>query len=315
MARKRKSKVNKTPEAAEIDSKVPRSFVFNRNKLGPAASHLMLEMRKVMSPYTATKLKVREKNVLKDFVSVAGPLGVTHFMMFGRSDVSLNLRLSRVPRGPTLTFHVEQFCLMKDVAAIQKHPRAAVKQYTHPALLVLNNFGGDANHLTLCAKVLQNMFPSISVGEVELTTIKRVALFNYDAESQCIEFRHYELVVQPFGVSKTVKSILKTEVPDLGKLEDISEFLMRGDVAYESDGEGIAEAVDLPEPAHKSHQRGGKSRLKLVELGPRMNLRLLKIEEGLCDGKVLYHALRKLIVGLGRNFCKRPVARVDRLPV
>ena len=55
-------------------------------------------------------IKVRRKNVLKDFVSVAGPLRVSHFVMFSKSDVSVNLRIVRLPRGPTLTFKVK-FCL------------------------------------------------------------------------------------------------------------------------------------------------------------------------------------------------------------
>ena len=41
-----------------------------------------------------------------DFVQVAGPLGVTHFVIVSRTDSHVNLRLCRLPRGPTLTFHI-----------------------------------------------------------------------------------------------------------------------------------------------------------------------------------------------------------------
>ena len=41
-----------------------------------------------------------------DFVNVAGPLGVTHFMIISRSENHVNLRLCRLPRGPTVTFHI-----------------------------------------------------------------------------------------------------------------------------------------------------------------------------------------------------------------
>jgi ribosome biogenesis protein SSF1/2 len=44
-----------------------------------------------MEPFTATKLKMRKGNVLKDFVHVAGPLGVTHFMIFNQTDMGTNL--------------------------------------------------------------------------------------------------------------------------------------------------------------------------------------------------------------------------------
>ena len=41
-----------------------------------------------------------------DFVNVAGPLGVTHFMIVSRSATHVNLRVCRLPRGPTITFHI-----------------------------------------------------------------------------------------------------------------------------------------------------------------------------------------------------------------
>lgn len=52
-------------------------------------------------------VQVRQRNVLKDFVTVAGPLGVTHFMIISRSDDFINLRVCRIPHGPTLTFHIK----------------------------------------------------------------------------------------------------------------------------------------------------------------------------------------------------------------
>lgn len=44
-----------------------------------------------MEPFTASKLRMRKNNVLKDFVNVAGPLGVTHFMIFNQTDMGTNL--------------------------------------------------------------------------------------------------------------------------------------------------------------------------------------------------------------------------------
>ena len=44
--------------------------------------------------------------MLKDFVHVAGPLGVTHFVIVSRTEQYINLKVCRLPRGPTLTFHI-----------------------------------------------------------------------------------------------------------------------------------------------------------------------------------------------------------------
>lgn len=35
--------------------------------------------------------QIRKKNVLKDFVAIAGPLGVTHFMIFSKTASTLNM--------------------------------------------------------------------------------------------------------------------------------------------------------------------------------------------------------------------------------
>lgn len=36
--------------------------------------------------------------------------------------------------------------------------------------------------------------------------------------------------------------------------------------------------------------KSNQSAVRLTEIGPRMTLELVKIEEGLCDGEVLYHS-------------------------
>ena len=52
--------------------------------------------------------KATKKNVLKDFISVAGPMGVTHFIIISKSTEHVYLKIARLPRGPTITFRVPQ---------------------------------------------------------------------------------------------------------------------------------------------------------------------------------------------------------------
>ena len=58
--------------------------------------------------------QVRQRNVLKDFVQVAGPLGVTHFIIVSKTEEFINLRICRLPRGPTVTFHVKAVSLAEE---------------------------------------------------------------------------------------------------------------------------------------------------------------------------------------------------------
>merc|ERR1719183_3446018 len=51
-----------------------------------------------MEPNTASSLKESRKNALKDFVHVAGPLGVSHFMILSAAHHASYMRICNVPR-------------------------------------------------------------------------------------------------------------------------------------------------------------------------------------------------------------------------
>ena len=88
-------------------------------KVGEDVTELVHNIRKVMSPACAVNLKERKKNQLKDFVQVAGPLGVTHFLIFAQTPIGVNLRIIRVPRGPTLTFRVLKYSTVRAISNSQ----------------------------------------------------------------------------------------------------------------------------------------------------------------------------------------------------
>lgn len=121
----------------ELTEKVPKSFVLRKGKVHANVSDLAEEMRGVMEPHTARKLRERSKNTVKDYVSVSGVLGVTHLLVFTQTDKSLSLRVCRTPTGPTLTFKVQQFSLMRHVRALQKRPVEVNQAYKTSPLVSL----------------------------------------------------------------------------------------------------------------------------------------------------------------------------------
>lgn len=114
---------------------VPRSFVMRKGTVGKSVTRLMLDMRHVMEPYTALKLRVRKNNTLKDFVNVAGPIGVTHFLIFSKTNIGTYLRLVRLPKGPTLSFRIHAYSLASDVLALQKNPHPPGNEYKFSPLV------------------------------------------------------------------------------------------------------------------------------------------------------------------------------------
>ncbi|KAK3511853.1 hypothetical protein QTP70_025970 [Hemibagrus guttatus] len=309
----KKARVAANHVAEETYGSVPHSFVFHRGQIGKNVDQLMMDMRRVMEPYTAQSLKVRKKNVLKDFVTAAGPLGVTHFLVFTKTENSVNLRLARLPKGPTVHFQVTKYTLIKDVISSLKRHRMHDQQFTHHPLLVLNNFGMEGMHIKLMATMFQNMFPSINVHKVNLNTIKRCVLVNYDSASQEIEFRHYSLKVVPVGMSKGVKKLLQEKFPNMNKLEDISELLLKGVNLSESEAEqdGEHNITELPQVyAGRGNMRAQQSAVRLTEIGPRMTLKLVKIVEGMGEGNVLYHSVVTKSEAEIREILKRKEARL-----
>lgn len=145
MARKRTKKRThvgaNNPEvdsAGHASSRDPKSMVIRigAGEVGSSVSQLAADVRKVMEPGTASRLKERRGNRLKDYAVMCGPLGVTHMMLFSRSESgNTNLRMALAPRGPTMHFRVEKYSLCKDVQRAQRHPKGSGKEFVTPPLV------------------------------------------------------------------------------------------------------------------------------------------------------------------------------------
>mmetsp|Transcript_113807 Transcript_113807/g.170228 ORF Transcript_113807/g.170228 Transcript_113807/m.170228 type:complete len:297 (+) Transcript_113807:79-969(+) len=198
------------------------------------------------------------------------------------------LRMAKVPQGPTLTYRIEKFCLTKDIHNSQVHPHSPGMEYNYAPLVVMNGFSSQETHMKLVSSLWQSAFPPINVQKTKVMDCKRVVLLDYDKKTGVIEFRHYVITVVPHGVSKGVKRLVnrKQELPNLENYTDISEYINSARDASESDIEDGAEAeVTVP----KGNSKGPlQMAVRLVEMGPRMQLKLMKIQEGFCAGDILY---------------------------
>jgi len=113
------------------------------------------------------------------------------------------------------------------VRSLQRRPYESSAAYLTPPLVVLNNFGKtDEKSVKLVGITLQHMFPSINVKTVKLSDCRRVVLFHYKKEEDEIELRHYAVRAAPVGISRSVKRILQTRIPDLGELEVFENISM-----------------------------------------------------------------------------------------
>jgi len=220
-------------------------------------------------------------------------LGVSHFVLLSATERSRYLRVAKSPRGPTLTYRISSYAHAADLAASHARHRAPESAFRAPPLVVLNNFGTEP-HMKLAAITFQNMFPPINVNTVKLTACQRVLLVDYNKETGRFRLRHYAIAARQVGVNRRLRRLLTERVvPDLGGCADVADFLARGTgEASDSEGEdGAAARVTLAQGVRGAgNEAGAQSSIRLQEIGPRMDLELLKVEEGLCSGAVLYHA-------------------------
>ena len=314
--RRKKAKTHKVVP----DAKVPRSFVL---RLGPTSRYLAKlqgDLRELLSPNTAAKLKERKSNTMRDFVDMAGPLGVTHMLLLSQTAKGGVLRLARSPHGPTLSFRISAYSTARAVRAATARPVDLTEPLKHPPLVVLHNFGsvpaggstgggsvslGDALRMTQVT--FQNLFPPINPGSVKLSSCRRVLLLHYNTDTSALELRHYVVRAAPTGLTRGVRKVVGAKLPDLSGLGDVSEYVTsngrtRGagggtSSAATSDSEmddGGVGKVTLPSAfGGRGNMAASTSVVKLTEVGPRMSLTLMKITQGLCTGEVLYHATQK----------------------
>ncbi|XP_059432349.1 peter Pan-like protein [Corylus avellana] len=271
--------------------KIPKSFVFARGKLPGPLRQLQMDLRKLMLPYTALNLKEKKRNSLKDFLNVAGPMGVTHFLILSKTATSPYLRVGRTPQGPTLTFKIHEYSLATDVAQSQLRPRCPQDLFKNSPLIVLSGFGTGDQHLKLTTIMFQNIFPAIDINTVKLSSCQRIVLLNYNKDTKLIDFRHYSIRLQPVGVSRRVRKFVQNhQFPDLRNLQDVSDFITKAGYGSESEADEEAATVTLSSDLGRVNRASTKSAVKLQEIGPRMTLELIKIEEGLCSGGVIFSA-------------------------
>jgi ribosome biogenesis protein SSF1/2 len=238
-----------------------------------------------MKPLTADKLKERKKAKLKDYIAVAGPLRVSHLLSFSQVKACLMLQIGRMPRGPSLRFEVKKFTLSVDVWKAQSHPSDSLFAYKQSPMVIINNFNEDTHHLKIISLTFQKLFPSINIQTARVNDYRRVLLFNYDKSTDTINMRHYHMKIGPIVGTSCTSQMIKKDVPNLSNAQDISELVF-GNYGKGRGPTGNTKTTLCKRKAGDIDH--GHNAIKLTELGPRLTLQLLKVEDGIEGGDVLY---------------------------
>ena len=150
--------------------------------------------------------------------------------------------------------------------------------------------------IKIVSMLFQSFFPPVNLGEVQIKKFKRVVLINLKLDSDNdkpeIEFRHYDIELQKYSMKKTISNLINNlgKTKDLSNFNNISDYILKhSGYSSCSDNEEEAKCEIIDEKSNKNE----KTTIKLREIGPRMNLRIFKIQEGFFKGNVVYHSLIK----------------------
>lgn len=292
--RGKEKKAKKSKHALEVpgpsgeEQTVPRSMIVRRGKSSKLAAELVRDLRQVMSPYTAERLKSSSSTPLKELTRAAAILKTSHLVMVSEAASHLTLRIARLPDGPTVSFAVSSFTLARHVRNELQRPATA----THgtPPLLVANNFSKTTEaRAKIVRATMEAMFATVDVATVKLADCRRVVLCHL-IDDDTVDIRHYLVRADMAGVSKPVKDVvLAKTVPNLRDLDDVADYVLR----KAPQQEGHKHHLILPAKyAGRGNAAHRTTAITLTEIGPRLTLHLAKIQAGVAQGDVLFLSSR-----------------------
>jgi ribosome biogenesis protein SSF1/2 len=272
------------------------AIILKRGRVGQYIRKLIQELRTTMYPYTAINLKESKANSIKDFLSIVDIYGLSHMMMLTNTEKASYMRMAKMPRGPTITMKVNKYCLAADVYehlnSADKPAKPLTKSFNHVPLVIMNGFNKNIPEefklpVETSAMLIQSLFPPLNLSELQLKNCKRVVLFNLRMDDEpVIEFRHFDIDIERHSIKKTISNIINNKKTDLSSFNNISDYILK-QTGYTSCSDNEEAAVEIIEDKNKDDN---KVKVKLVEIGPRIDMKVVKIEEGFLKGNVVYHS-------------------------
>lgn len=247
------------PEAPQNEA---MTMVISLGEVGSGVRELVSDLKKVLNPYTFSKLKARRKNKLHHFIENATPLGAKMLILLKNQLDITTLSLARFPRGPTMHFDIKRFCTMSDVHKDDMNNTASFnKTEKADPFLVLSGFSNSDSDQAMTA-MFQGLFPSILVGALNLNNMKRVVSIN--KEGTIIQIRHYKVAKNELHESGSINMILKDKNVDLSNYESIDDYVLEKIQTAKTDKKQCA--------------------IRLHEIGPRIDMELRQTDVGVFGG-------------------------------
>lgn len=278
------------------------AIILRRGKVGVYLQKLIKELRSAFYPYCAINLKEKRKNSLKDFLSIVDVYGLSHMLAVTNSEKNSYLKIAKMPSGPTITYKINKYCFSSDINKDATTKKPLSKIFNQIPVVILNNFNtnleffGNEEPLKICSSMFQSLFPPLNFNEIDTNKLKRAFLvnLNIDEGKPVFQMRLFDIDVIKASSKKTIANIINSKITDFSKFDNIADYVLKhSGYTDNSDNEGEDNNINLN--LKEANNENGKkfNKIKLTEVGPRIDLSLVKIEEGFFKGNIAYHEFVK----------------------
>ncbi|XP_952278.1 (SSF, Peter Pan) family member protein, putative [Theileria annulata] len=244
MGKSRKKKSKPSPDHT-IDTESPRILVIRRGSVNHEMKQLAQNLRLILSPNCAARLKEGSRQRLRDFTSVTDVLGLTHLIVLSQGSEISYLKIANLPSGPSFTFQINKISLISDIFKHCKNPQSFDSSNYSP-LLVLNGFsrgtskGSDDDGskddssrfdkaMTRVTETLNKMISPVDLSTTKIQNCKRVILFHKQNDGTIV-LRHYSINLVDCNTPDQVKDLLtrktmKNLINETSDFEHINNYL------------------------------------------------------------------------------------------
>lgn len=255
--------------------------------VSPNLTQLVRDLRCALAPNTYSHLRESKRTKLRDYVKAGKQLGASTLISVTKTDSNSYFKLGRLPEGPTSVFRLSEFSLSHDVRVSSRRPRSlSDRDLLAPPVLILHGFDDQSEISSILKSQFEQLVPSLDVQKVNPKLLRRVLLVSLDLsddrKSYRINLRHFAISIRNTSVSRAVDKLLKSRSSSkkLAKLVDPADLL---DLVSESELENDTLPISVSPAKFALHSipKSASLGVKLVELGPRLDLDLVRVQDGL----------------------------------
>ena len=160
-------------------------------------------MRLVMNPNIVINPKEKSSNNMRDFLSLVDIYGYSHMITFTNTDKNSYMHLAKMPKGPTISFKINDFILASDIFA-NNTQCPLIKDFSHTPLMVMTGFNNEKiaeeykTAITTTSMLFTSFFPPCDLSSINMKKYKRVVLINLNIIDNIpqIELRYYKINIE-----------------------------------------------------------------------------------------------------------------------